>query len=183
MAYLYIKAIHIIFVVCWMAGLFYAVRLFIYHIEAQERPEAEQKILFPQYRLMESRLWNIITVPAMVLTLIAGLGMFYLNPGLLRMPWMHVKIAFVIFLLIYHFLCQRIIGQLKRSEFKWTSTQLRIWNEVATCLLVAIVFVVILKNALNWIYGLIGFFLFVAIIMIAVKIYKYFRMKDTKRGS
>ncbi len=180
MTYLYLKAIHIIFVVCWMAGLFYAVRLFIYHIEAQQKSEEEKKILFPQFELMESRLWYIITVPAMVLTVLAGIGMFCMNPALLKMPWMHVKITFVIILLVYHFVCQRIMNQLKRAEFKWTSTQLRIWNEVATCLLVAIVFVVILKNALNWVYGLIGFFSFVAVIMIAVKIYKYYRTKNTK---
>ncbi|WP_202618166.1 CopD family protein [Arcticibacter tournemirensis] len=175
--YLYIKAIHIIFVVCWMAGLFYIVRIFIYHIEAREREEDVQKILFPQFALMASRLWNIITVPAMILTVLAGIAMLYLNPYLFQADWMLVKLGFVVGLLIYHFVCQHVMIQLRNGIFSWTSTQLRIWNEVATILLVAIVFVVVLKNALNWIYGIIGLFLFIFIIMMGVKIYKYYRLK------
>lgn len=178
MLYLYLKALHIIFVICWMAGLFYIVRLFIYHIEAQERSENEQSILYPQYELMESRLWNIITTPAMIMSVLAGVGMFCVNPYLLLTPWMHVKLAFVVGLLVYHFLCQKILRQLKRKEFKWTSMRLRVWNEVSTCLLVGIVFVVIFKSAINWIYGFLGFFLFIVVIMLGIKIYKYFRLKD-----
>lgn len=177
MLYLYIKAIHIIFVVCWMAGLFYIVRIFIYHIEAREREEDVQKILFPQFALMASRLWNIITVPAMILTVLAGIAMLYLNPYLFQADWMLVKLGFVVGLLIYHFVCQHVMIQLRNGIFSWTSTQLRIWNEVATILLVAIVFVVVLKNALNWIYGIIGLFLFIFIIMMGIKIYKYYRLK------
>lgn len=175
MAYLYLKSLHLIFVVSWMAGLFYIVRLFIYHTEAHARPEAERSILQKQYELMESRLWNIITTPAMVLAVGAGLGMIYLNPFLLSQDWMLVKLTFVVGLLVYHFLCQRIIGQLKKGNSKWTSTQLRIWNEVATIFLIAIVFTVVLKSAIDWIYGLIGLILFSLIIMSAVKIYKYYR--------
>ncbi|RXF71364.1 CopD family protein [Arcticibacter tournemirensis] len=177
MLYLYIKAIHIIFVVCWMAGLFYIVRIFIYHIEAREREEDVQKILFPQFALMAGRLWNIITVPAMILTVLAGIAMLYLNPYLFQADWMLVKLGFVVGLLIYHFVCQHVMIQLRNGIFSWTSTQLRIWNEVATILLVAIVFVVVLKNALNWIYGIIGLFLFIFIIMMGIKIYKYYRLK------
>ncbi|PWG79146.1 protoporphyrinogen oxidase HemJ [Pararcticibacter amylolyticus] len=177
MLYLYVKSIHIIFVVCWMAGIFYIVRLFIYHIEAKDKTEEERRILFPQFQLMESRLWNVITMPAMVLSVLAGVGMLYLNPYLLRTDWMLVKLAFVVGLLVYHFTCQRVMLQLRRGIFAWTSMQLRIWNEVATILLVAIVFVVVLKNALDWIYGLIGLFLFIFVIMLAVKIYKYYRLK------
>lgn len=161
-----------------MAGIFYMVRLFIYHIEANERIEHERQILHRQFEMMESRLWYIITVPAMILTVIAGIGMLYLNPYLLHTDWMLVKLAFVVGLLIYHFVCQHIMHQLKAGIFKWTSMQLRLWNEVATILLIAIVFVVILKNALDWIYGLIGLFLFIAVIIVAVKIYKYYRLKN-----
>lgn len=175
MAYLYLKSLHIIFVVSWMAGLFYIVRLFIYHTEANERPAAERVVLQKQFELMESKLWNIITTPAMLLAVGAGLGMLYLNPYLLETDWMLVKLAFVAGLLVYHFICQRIIKQLKNGVFKWSSTQLRIWNEVATIFLVAIVFTVVLKSAIDWIYGLIGLILFSIIIMSAVKIYKYYR--------
>ncbi len=175
MTYLYLKSLHIIFVVSWMAGLFYIVRLFIYHTEANERPEAERLVLHRQFEVMEAKLWNIITTPAMLLAVLAGLGMIYLNPSLLAMDWMLVKLGFVLGLLVYHFLCQRIIGQLKNGIFHWTSTQLRVWNEVATIFLVAIVFTVVLKSAIDWIYGLIGLILFSIIIMSAVKIYKYYR--------
>ncbi|TZF82104.1 protoporphyrinogen oxidase HemJ [Pedobacter sp. BS3] len=178
MLYLYLKSIHIIFVVSWMAGLFYIVRLFIYHTEANERPEQERLILQRQFGIMEKKLWNIITTPAMILTVLAGISMLYVNPALLKMPWMHVKLCFVVGLLAYHFKCQQIIKQLSQGIFKWSSTRLRVWNEVATIFLVAIVFVVILKNAVDWIYGLIGLILFSVIIMSAVKIYKYYRLKD-----
>lgn len=177
MTYSYIKAIHIIFMVSWMAGLFYIVRLFIYHTEANERPDSERLVLQRQFQMMESKLWNIITIPAMLLTLLAGIAMLYLNPSLLTLGWMQFKLLFVAGLLGYHFKCQGIIRELKNDKFYWTSAQLRIWNEVATIFLVAIVFLVILKNTVNWIFGLIGLLLFSAIIMSGVKIYRYYRNK------
>ena len=177
MTYLYFKAIHIIFVVSWMAGLFYSVRLFIYHTEANTLPEVERNILQKQYDIMESRLWNIITTPAMVLSVLAGLGMLYINPALLQEGWMHLKLGFVVALLLYHFICQRMIGQFKQGIFNWTSTQLRLWNEVATILLVAIVFAVILRTALDLAYGLIGLVVLGGSIMVAVKLYKKYRTK------
>ena len=177
MTYLYFKAIHIIFVVSWMAGLFYSVRLFIYHTEANTLPEVERNILQKQYGIMESRLWNIITTPAMVLSVLAGLGMLYINPALVQQGWMHLKLGFVVALLLYHFICQRMIGQFKQGIFNWTSTQLRLWNEVATILLVAIVFAVILRTALDLAYGLIGLVVLGVSIMVAVKVYKKYRTK------
>lgn len=177
MEYLYLKALHIIFVVSWMAGLFYVVRLFVYHTEANERPEEERIILQKQFEIMEHRLWYIITTPAMVLTLLAGAAMIWLNPGLLSQGWMLVKLGFVAGLLIYHFICQGIIKQLKQGKFSWSSTRFRLWNELATIFLVAIVFTVVLRSAIDWIYGLAGLALFGIIIMSAVKIYKYYRLK------
>lgn len=175
--YRYVLAIHIIFVVSWMAGLFYIVRLFIYHTEANLKPDVERNILQKQFEVMESKLWNIITTPAMVLALSAGITMLFLNPGLLKTDWMWVKLFFVLGLLIYHFTCQNLIQQLKKGKYAMTSTQLRLWNELATIFLVAIVFTVILKNAIDWIYGLIGLIAFAVIIMSAVKIYKNYRNK------
>jgi len=177
--YRYFLAVHIIFVVSWMAGLFYSVRLFIYHTEANDRPELEKNILQKEFEKIEGRLWNIITVPAMVLTVAAGTTMLYLNPSLLSENWMQVKLGFVVLLLIYHFICQNIMKQLRRGIFKFSSNQLRLWNEVATILLVAIVFTVILRSAVNWIYGLIGLMAFSIIIMTAVKIYKRYREKNS----
>lgn len=177
MTYLYLKAIHIIFVVSWMAGLFYIVRLFIYHVEANDRPESERNVLQRQFEIMQHKLWYIITTPAMALSVLAGIGMIWVNPELLSMDWMLVKLIFVSGLLIYHFICQNIINKLKRGTFSWSSTQLRLWNELATIFLVAIVFTVILKSAIDWIYGLVGLIAFSAVIMSAVKIYKYYRLK------
>ena len=175
--YQYILAIHIIFVVCWMAGLFYIVRLFIYHTEAQAKPEPDRKILSDQFEIMERKLWYIIATPSMILVLLAGISMLTIAPGWLKQPWLHIKLAFVAGLLFYHFICQNKMKQMAKGIFTWTSTQLRIWNEVATIFLFAIVFLAVLKNALNWIFGVIGIILFSLIIMCAVKIYKYCRMK------
>jgi len=177
MTYQYILAIHIIFVVCWFAGLFYIVRLFIYHTEAQELPEPNRTILSKQFEIMERRLWNVITVPSMVLTVLAGATMLYLVPAWLRQPWMHIKLTFVALLLVYHFMCQAKIKQMRYGLFVWSSTRLRIWNEVATILLFAIVFLAVLKDSLSWIYGSVGIVLFSMIIMSGVKIYKYYRTK------
>ncbi|MES2650226.1 MAG: protoporphyrinogen oxidase HemJ [Bacteroidota bacterium] len=175
--YQYFLAVHIIFVVSWMAGLFYGVRLFIYHTEANDRPELEKNILQKEFEKIEGRLWNIITIPAMVLTILAGALMLYARPGYLSANWMQVKLGFVVLLLIYHFICQNIMKQLRNGVFKFSSNQLRLWNEVATILLVAIVFTVILKSAVDWVYGLIGLIAFSIIIMTAVKIYKRYREK------
>lgn len=177
-AYLSVQSVHIIFVVSWMAGLFYSVRLFIYHTEANEKPPLERDILQREFEKIESRLWNIITTPAMILTILAGVTMLFLNPGLLKASWLHVKLAFVAGLIAYHFICQRIMNQLKAGVFKLSSFQLRLWNEVATIFLVAIVFTVVLKNAVNWIFGLLGLIIFSAVIMSAVKLYKRYRTKQ-----
>ncbi|MES2455153.1 MAG: protoporphyrinogen oxidase HemJ [Bacteroidota bacterium] len=175
--YLYVLSVHIIFVVSWMAGLFYSVRLFIYHTEAEGRPEPDRTILQKEYEKIEAKLWNIITTPAMVLTVAAGVTMVCTRPFYLQQPWFHVKLGFVVLLLIYHFICQNIMKQLKLGKCKISSFKLRLWNEVATILLVAIVFTVILKSAVDWVYGLIGLILFSVVIMAGVKWYKHYRKK------
>jgi len=175
--YQYILAIHIIFVVCWMAGLFYMVRLFIYHTEARDKPEPDRTILSNQFEIMERKLWWIITVPSMIFVLAAGITMLVLDPGWLKQPWLHIKLTFVAGLIVYHFICQNKMKQMAKGIFKWTSTQLRLWNELATVLLFAIVFLAVLKDALNWIFGVVGVIAFSVILMMAVKVYKSFRMK------
>ena len=175
--YPYLLSIHIIFVVCWMAGLFYMVRLFIYHTEAQAKPEPDRTILSNQFEIMESKLWWIITTPSMYLVIAAAIGMLYIRPFWLQQPWMHVKLTFVLGLIIYHFICQNKMNQMRKGIYTWTSTQLRLWNELATLLLFAIVFLVVLKNAVNWIYGVIGIIVLSIVLMMAVKIYKHFRTK------
>jgi putative membrane protein len=172
-----VKALHIIFVVSWFAGLFYIVRLFIYHTESLQKPENEGVILRNQFKIMERKLWYIITWPAMILTVVFGVWMLVLVPAYLSLPWMHLKLGFILILLVYHIICHRIFMQLKSGVYKWSSTGLRIWNEVATLLLVAIVFIVVLKSHLNWIWGTVGFFAVAIGLMIAIKIYKRLRNK------
>ncbi len=160
-----------------MAGLFYMVRLFIYHTEAQQKPEPDRTILYKQFEIMESKLWWIIATPSMYLVLIAGITMLCLSPSWLQQGWMHIKLTFVIGLIVYHFICQNKMKQMRNGIYKWTSTQLRLWNELATLLLFAIVFLVVLKNSLNWIFGVVGIIAFSLMLMSAVKVYKYFRMR------
>lgn len=171
-----VKALHIIFVVSWFAGLFYIVRLYIYHTEAQQREEPARSILSEQFIVMQKRLWWIITTPAMVLTIVFGTWMYALNWTYYSVAgWMHLKLGFVALLLIYHFVCQRLMFEMARGRFRWTSNVLRLWNEVATLALVAIVFLVTLKNELNWIWGTVGFFAVAIGLMVLIKIYKRFR--------
>jgi putative membrane protein len=171
-----LKALHIIFMVSWFAGLFYMVRLFIYHVEAQTKEATERDILSKQFVIMEKKLWWIITTPAMILTVVFGTWMLLLNWDYYKVSmWMHLKLGFGVLLLIYHFICQKILFNFSENKFNWTSTQLRIWNEVATLFLVSIVFLVVLKNSLNWINGVIGFFAVGITLMIAIKWYKRLR--------
>ncbi|MFD1164544.1 protoporphyrinogen oxidase HemJ [Sphingobacterium daejeonense] len=175
MLYLYAKAIHIIFVICWMAGLFYMPRLFVYHTEAKQKTDIEYQVLHKQFVVMENRLWWVITTPAMYLTIASALVMLYVNPALLTAGWMQVKLCFVAALVLYHFKSQQIMHQLRDEKSTWTSTQLRMWNEVSTIILFAIVFLVILKSAFGWIFGVVGIVGLGIVLMILVKLYKKYR--------
>lgn len=179
MDYLNVKALHIIFIVTWFAGLFYVVRLFIYQTEALQKEEPERTILSGQLALMAKRLWLGITWPSAVLSLLFGSSLLVLNPAWLSQGFMHLKLAFVVVLYGYHFSCHYIYKKLQDGEPKWTSAQLRVWNEVATLLLVAIVFLIVVKNQINWIWGTIGIFAFAFALMLAIKIYK--RIRESKQ--
>jgi protoporphyrinogen IX oxidase len=148
MAYYWFKALHLIGIVVWFAGLFYLVRLFVYHAEASEQPEPAQTILKKQYELMEKRLYNIITTPGMAVTVAMALGLIYTEPEILKSGWLHIKLSFVALLLIYHFYCGRIMRQLAKGECQWTGQQFRALNEAPTILLVVIVLLAVFKNNL-----------------------------------
>lgn len=171
--YAYVKAIHIIFVVTWFAGLFYIVRLFIYNREAQDKPESEKKILQAQFTVMISRLWNIITWPSCVLALIFGLWLVVYNYPI--PAWLWIKFGFVLGLLAYHISLHIIYKQQQHNVFKYSAQQLRIWNEVATLFLVAIVMLVVVRSGLGLLWGMIGLLVLVVALMSAVKIYKAIR--------
>lgn len=173
--YLYLKALHIIFVVCWFAGLFYIVRLFVYYAEAQLMGEPERGILSKQYRIMTNRLWFIITFPAAVLATVFGIGMLLENPDLLQLPWMHVKLAFVLVLWWYHFKCHTFVKQIEAGKLGKTGSFFRIWNEGATLILFSVVFLVILKSAINWVFGVAGIFILAMLLTLGFKYYKKVR--------
>lgn len=148
MAYYWFKAFHLIGVVVWFAGLFYLVRLFVYHAESAEQPEPAQTILKTQYELMEKRLYNIITTPGMAVTVAMAVGLISTEPDILKSGWLHVKLAFVVVLLAYHFYCGRLMKQLAKNECRWTGKQFRALNEAPTILLVIIVLLAVFKNNL-----------------------------------
>jgi len=176
--YNYIKSLHLIFVITWFAGLFYIVRLFVYHAEAKQMKEPEQSILIKQYQLMQYRLWYIITWPSAVLASVFAFWLLYLMPGWLEQEWMWVKLGFVLLLFIYHAQCHLIYLQLQKNKVKKSANFYRLFNEGATLILFAVVFLVILKSAINWMYGVIGIFLFSIIIMLGFKFYKNIRSRN-----
>jgi len=171
--YFYIKALHIIFIVTWFAGLFYMVRLFVYSAEANDKSEPERSILLKQFGLMQKRLWYGITWPSAILTLIFGtwIGILY---GSLP-SWLLVKLFFVVGLFIYHLSLQSIFNQQKKENFKWTSQRLRMWNEVATLFLIAIIMLAVVKELLSVVWGIVVLVAFTFLLLLAIKIYKKYR--------
>ena len=173
--YLYLKALHIIFIVTWFAGLFYIPRLFIYNTEALEKPAEIKNALQQQFGIMIRRLWYGITWPSAILTLLLGITVWYqygTTPN-----WLIVKLAFVILLYAYHFSLHVLVKQQLKGIFRYSSQQLRIWNEVATILLIAIVMLVVVKQELSAVWGIIGILLFILLLMSAIKVYKTVREK------
>ena len=173
--YLYAKSLHIIFITTWFAGLFYIVRLFIYYKEAEEATKSEKEILQKQYRFMIKRLWYMITWPSAVLATIFAIWMIIINTDLLFMGWMLIKLIFVLALYVYHGFCQNIYNQVHKGGIKHSSFFLRIWNEVATVILFACVFLAVLKNTLGWVFGTLGIIGISILLMLGIKWYKMFR--------
>jgi len=176
--YNYIKALHLIFVITWFAGLFYIPRLFIYHIEANQKPSPDKEILSEQLKLMTKRLWYIITWPSAVLATIFAIWLLVLQPFWLQQPWMHIKLAFVVLLIAYHLRNQWIFKKFQNNEINYTSNYMRIWNEGATLILFAVVFLVILKGTFNWIFGVLGIIVLGVLLMLGIKLYKRIRKKN-----
>lgn len=178
--YLYLKALHIIFVVTWFAGMFYIVRLFIYNTEANEKAEPEKSILQNQFRIMMKRLWLGITLPSSVLTLILGPTILFIYgwQKVLFDPagrWLLIKLIFVLGLYAYHSSLEKIYRQQMKGIFNYSSQKLRIWNEVATIFLVAIVMLATVKSSISLVWGLLGLIGFIIVLMSAIKIYKSLR--------
>lgn len=183
MAYLYLKSLHIIFVVTWFAGMFYMPRLFIYNTESNEKIQPEKDILQKQFSVMMKRLWFGITWPSAILTLILGLIVMFKgdwNKVLFDEAgrWLLIKLCFVLLLYVYHFSLHRIYKQEIKGVFKYSSQELRVWNEVATIFLVAIVILATVKQSLSFVWAIVGLTCFVILLMSAIKIYKLIRQKN-----
>jgi protoporphyrinogen IX oxidase len=182
MDFLYIKALHIVFIVSWFAALFYIVRLFIYAAEAQQKEEPAKKILTDQFLIMQRKLWYIIGWPAMVGTYVFGWWMFFLNFSYyVSQPWMWLKLIAVGLLTVYHLWCQIVLNKQKQGIFTISSFKLRLMNELATVFLVAIVFLVVVKSTGSLAWSLLGLLLFAAILMSLVAIYRQVRLKSEKK--
>ncbi len=179
MEYQYVKALHIIFIVTWFAGMFYIPRLFIYNTEANEKDAAAKTVLQDQFRIMMKRLWYGITWPSAILTLIFGPWMWYLYTGFKGLPdWLFVKLLFVLGLYAYHISLHQLFLQQMNGVFKYSSQKLRVWNEVATIFLIAIVILATVKDSMSWVWGLVGLIAFIIVLMSAIRIYKVIRQKN-----
>lgn len=176
--YNYIKSLHLIFVITWFAGLFYIPRLFVYQIEAFHKPSPDKEILGKQLKLMAKRLWYIIAWPSAVLAILFAIWLMVLIPSWIEQSWMHVKLGFVVLLIMYHIKTHLYFKELQNDIVKKSSNFMRLWNEGATFILFAIVFLVILKNAFNWIFGVLGVLVLGLLLMLGFKVYKRFREKN-----
>jgi len=178
-AYLWFKTLHIVGVVVWFAGLFYLVRLFIYHVEADELAPELQAPFKQQYALMERRLANIITTPGMVVAVSMAAGLLVTQPTWLQQGWMHAKLAFVAALLAYHWFCYRLMGQLQRGDCQWNGRQLRALNELPTLLLVIVVMLVVFKNQFPT--GAATWFMVALVVFMAASIQFYARWRRLRQ--
>lgn len=178
--YQYIKALHLIFVITWFAGLFYIPRLFIYQIESAYKPKPDREILGKLLKLMAWRLWYIITWPSMILATLFAVWLMILMPSLFNENWMIIKLVFVALLYVYHFKTHRMFLELQQDKVRYTSGFMRIWNEGATIILFAVVFLVILRSGIDWVFGLVGLLVLILLIMLGIKLYKRHREKKSE---
>lgn len=159
--FLYVKAFHIVFVVTWFAALFYIPRLFIYTTEAHDQVDVkERKLLIDQFKIMQRRLWYGIAWPSCIITIILGSTLFFMYPAIPL--WLWLKLGMVALLLAYHLANHQIFRQQSQDRFLFSSKKLRIWNEMAAILLIAIVLLATVKDGINYTYyftGLTAFFM------------------------
>jgi putative membrane protein len=137
--FLWLKAFHIIFVVCWFAGLFYLPRLFVYHAMTEDRATIEQ------FKIMERKLYRFVT-PFAVLAIALGLWMILLAPeAYLRSGWMHAKLALIVALVAYHVWCGRLLRQLRDDVSTHSHRFFRVFNELPVLILFPVVILVVVR--------------------------------------
>ncbi|HYC39996.1 MAG TPA: CopD family protein [Chitinophagaceae bacterium] len=171
----YLKAVHIIFVVTWFAGLFYLPRLMVYTAEANALENRDTKAaLLAQYRLMQRRLLYGITWPSAIITAVLGARLLMIYP---LTGWLKLKLVFVILLYLYHFSLQVLYNQQRQNVFRYSGQQLRFWNEVPTVILFAVVFLAVMKNTDDVWWGLAGLAGLVLLLVAGIRGYRYWRTK------
>ena len=175
MNYLVFKSLHIISVVTWFAGLFYMPRLFVYFAEAETKSSTEKKILQDQFKIMQRRLWYGITWPSAIAVLIFGSALASNFWPITQYPWLILKLVFVVGLYAYQIFLHAIFKQQQVNNISFSPMALRVINEISTIFLVAIVFLVIFKNVFSMVYGMIGLFALITLLLIGIKSYKKFR--------
>jgi putative membrane protein len=140
MLYLWVKALHVIFVIAWFAGLFYLPRLYVYHADATDAPSDAR------FKIMERRLYKLMTLAAAVAAT-CGLALLWLESGWLRQSWLQVKLVLVIGLAVYHIWCGQLLSRFRDGRNRHSGRWFRWFNEVPTLLLFGIVVLAILKPA------------------------------------
>ena len=181
MAYYWFKAFHLIGIVVWFAGLFYLVRLFVYHAEANELPEPDQSILKKQYEIMEKRLYHIITNPGMIVTVAMAIGLISTEPAIMKSGWLHIKLVFVLALIGYHHYCKKLMKKLAAGECQWTGQQFRALNEAPTVLLVIIVLLAVFKGSLPLNFTTFGILGMIIAMAAAIQLYAKKRRNDKEK--
>jgi protoporphyrinogen IX oxidase len=182
MAYFWFKSFHFIGIVVWFAGLFYLVRLFVYHAEAEEQPEPAKTILKEQYQIMEKRLYNLITTPGMFVTVIMAIALVWTEPHVLQDTWLQIKLTLVSFLIGYHFYCGWLIKKLEKNESGWSGQQFRALNEVPTVLLVMIVLLAVFKQTLPVSSSISGIIAMIVVMALSIHLYAKKRLNDKRKN-
>jgi putative membrane protein len=153
-------------------------RLFVYFAEAESRSPSEKKVLQDQFKIMQRRLWYGITWPSAVAVLLFGSALVSQFWPVTDHPWLVIKLFFVAGLYAYHFFLQKIFKQQQNNNISFSPMALRVINEISTLFLVAIVFLVVLKNVFSMVYGTVGFIALIAVLMMAIKAYKKIRERE-----
>jgi protoporphyrinogen IX oxidase len=188
----FFKALHVVGFVAWFAGLFYLVRMFVYHEEAAQQEAPQRSILQQQFILMQRRVYGIICQPAMVITWLAGLAMLaiglfsksminYLDPSLGTAGWMYIKLLLLALLTIYHLWSGQLIGKLAAGQRPFSSWQYRLLNEFPTIFLAAISFIAVYgkMGALNYFYLFGSIAAFVGLLYFGARKYRKARAKQS----
>lgn len=181
MLLLLLKALHIIGFVAWFAGLFYLVRMFVYHTEAYDKEQPEQDILRKQLHMMETKVYKIICTPGMILTWICG-TMMIMEYGMdwFRInSWLHVKLLLILLLSGYHHYCKTLIRKLENAKTGFSSFQFRLFNELPSLFLIAIVLLAVFRNKLNFLYAIIGILIAALLMYLIARVYKNNREKTS----